>query len=149
MILDNIKFLSNYSYVKNVDKAVKFLSENDCLALEDGQYDLGDQCCCLVSKYLTSDNTNKPQLEAHREYIDIQLVLSGREVIYIQALELADTIKEYDSNEDYELFTSNYVNTVVLDGSNFVILFPNDLHAGGFDAGDKQEVKKLVFKLKI
>ena len=79
MISDSVKFLSRYDYIPGVSKAVEFLNSNDVLTLENGKYDLGDDCVCKVMEYQTHDEPEEVLLEVHREYLDLQIVVKGTE----------------------------------------------------------------------
>ncbi len=49
----------------------------------DGRHELeGEELYASLSTYVTGEPAGKP-FEAHRRYIDIQAVLSGREVLYL------------------------------------------------------------------
>ncbi len=150
MIIDNLANLHRYAYVPNVQKAVDFIKNNDLSKLEVGKYDLGDDCVLKVSTYETKElNEDAIQFEAHREYLDLQLITTGEELFMFQALDLGENSKEYNPVKDIEFFTTSWYNTVVLNDKNFALIFPNDLHVGGYDAEVKSSIKKFVFKLKI
>lgn len=149
MISDSIKNLSRYDYVPNIDKVIKFLNENDASSLENGKYDLGDDCVVKVMEYVTHEEPEEVLLEAHREFLDLQIAVKGTETFLFQAIDLGEPATEYDKKKDVEFYTAGYTNLVVLNEDNFVIVFPNDLHIGNIVAGEECSVKKLVFKLKI
>ncbi|MBQ3235422.1 MAG: YhcH/YjgK/YiaL family protein [Clostridia bacterium] len=149
MISDGIKFLSRYDYIPGISKVINFLNENDVLAIENGKYDLGDECSVKVMEYVTHEEPEEVLLEAHREYLDLQIAVKGTETFVFQAIDLGEPAIDYDKKKDVEFYTAQYYNSLVLDGSNFVIVFPNDLHVGNIIAGEECSVKKLVFKLKI
>lgn len=149
MISDSIKNLSRYSYIPNMQKVIDFVSQNDLSKVELGKYDLGDECVLKVMEYTTHEEAEQELLEAHREYLDLQLVVSGNETFVFQAIDLGEPAVEYNDKKDVEFFTVQYYNSLVLDGSNFVLVFPNDLHVGNINADGEELVKKFVFKLKI
>ncbi|MBO7215151.1 MAG: YhcH/YjgK/YiaL family protein [Clostridia bacterium] len=149
MISDGIKFLCRYDYVPGISKAIEFLNSHDVLALENGKYDLGDECTCKVMEYVTHEEPEEVLLEAHREYLDLQIVVRGTETFVFQAIDLGEPATPYDTKKDVEFYTAQYYNSIVLDGTNFALVFPNDLHVGNIIAGEESNVKKLVFKLKI
>ena len=149
MIIDSIKNLDRYSYVPNVKKAVDFLNSIDVLTVAPGKYDLGDGCKVNISEYETKETPEEVVLEAHREYLDIQLTVSGEENFVYQAIDLGEPHTAYNDVKDVEFFTAPWYNTVVLNGTNFALIFPNDLHAGSFTVDAPEKVKKFVFKLKI
>ena len=149
MIIDSIKNLGKYAYIPNVKKAVDFLSSTDLNSVENGKYDLGDGCKVNVSEYDTKEMPDEVVLEAHREYLDIQLTISGEENFVFQAIDLGEPNVPYNDVKDVEFFTAPWYSTVVLNGTNFALIFPNDLHAGSFVTDESQKVKKFVFKLRI
>ena len=135
MISDGIKFLSRYDYVPGISKAIEFLNSNDVLALENGKYNLGDECTCKVMEYVTHEEPEEVLLEAHREYLDLQIVVRGTETFVFQAIDLGEPATSYDTKKDVEFYTAQYYNSIVLDGTNFALVFPNDLHVGNIIAG--------------
>ena len=55
MITDKIENLIRYSYVPGVQKVIDYLSGKDLLAVENGKYDLGDDCQVKVMEYVTHE----------------------------------------------------------------------------------------------
>ena len=150
MIIDKINNLDRYSYVPGVKKAVDFIKNNDLLALAVGKYDLGDDCVLKVFEYQTKEIPEEDiPLEAHREYLDLQIAIKGEETMFFQAIDLGEEYKPYNEEKDVEFFTSAWTNQLVLNGDNFALIFPNDLHIANYVADEVCDVKKLVFKLKI
>ena len=149
MIIDKISNLSRYVYIPNVDKAVEFLKNTDLSQLAVGKYDLGDECRVAVYEYQTKEAEDEILFEAHREYIDLQMVISGEENLYFQSLDIGEEAKPYNKEKDVEFYTASWYNTLALDGDNFALIFPNDLHMASFEIDEAKDVKKLVFKLKI
>ena len=149
MIVDKITNLSRYAYVPHVQKVIDFLNSNDIATIAPGSYDLGDECSVKVMEYLTHEEPEEVLFEAHREFLDLQLLAKGEELFLTQAIELGEEAIPYDKVKDVEFFTAGYYNTLGLDKDNFVIVFPNDLHVGNINANGESNVKKFVFKLKI
>ena len=149
MITDKISNLGRYLFVPNVDKVINYLKDKDLTLVENGKYDLGDDCFVKVMEYVTAEEGDETLLEAHREYLDLQLLASGEELFLIQAIELGEEAIPYNKAKDVEFYKSAYTNSLALDNSNFVIVFPNDLHVGNVSCEEDIKVKKFVFKLKI
>lgn len=149
MIVDKISNLKRYDYVPNIDKVIKFLTENDYKNMENGKYDLGDECRVAISEYDTKEVPDEVLLETHRDYIDLQMVASGEEAMFTQSIDDGEEKIPYNDVKDVEFFTSSWYNTICLYDGNFALLFPNDLHNGSFEIEKSEKVKKLVFKLKI
>ena len=149
MIVDKISNLKRYDYVPNIDKVIKFLTENDYKNMENGKYDLGDESRVAISEYDTKEVPDEVLLEVHRNYIDLQMVASGEEAMFTQSIDDGEEKIPYNDVKDVEFFTSSWYNTICLYDGNFALLFPNDLHNGSFEIEKSEKVKKLVFKLKI
>ena len=149
MICDKISNLSRYTYVPHVQKVIDYLSSTDLLSVENGKYDLGDDCSVKVMEYLTHEEPEDILFEAHREFLDVQIIVKGEELFLTQAIELGEEAVPYNKGKDVEFFRVGYYNSLALNDENFVVLFPNDLHIGNMNADGETAVKKLVFKLKI
>ncbi len=149
MIVDKISNLSRYDYVPNIQKVIDFLSANDVKNMENGKYDLGDECRVAISEYDTKEVPEEVLLECHREYIDLQMTVAGEEFMFTQSIDEGEEAIPYNDVKDVEFFTASWYNTLCLYDGNFALLFPNDLHNGSFMTDKSEKVKKLVFKLKI
>ncbi|MGB8490300.1 MAG: YhcH/YjgK/YiaL family protein [Bacteroidales bacterium] len=141
------------SYFKNPErwnKAFGFMKNNNLQELEVKRYEIdGNNVYALVSEYLTKNEENA-RYEAHRKFIDIQYVISGREQIGIAPLSARiETLEPYSEANDIEFLT-------VKDGVNhlatpdrFFIFFPDEAHRPGLKDGENSTVKKIVVKVKI
>ncbi len=141
------------SYFRNRerwDKAFAFMKENDLSGLELRRYDIdGDNAYALVSEYYTKKE-EEARYEAHRKYIDVQYVVSGKELIGITPLALKQEVLEpYDDARDIEFMTVSQGVNYPADPSRFFILFPEDIHRPGLRSGDSTLVRKVVLKIKI
>lgn len=149
MIADKISNLQRYTHVPGVNTVIEYLNGKDLTLIENGKYELSDGVILKVMEYITHEEPEEVLLEAHREYLDLQLVVSGNEQFLFQAIELGDEAIPYDKKKDVEFFTAQYFSTIALSSGDFVIVFPNDLHVGNVNADKEESVKKFVFKLKI
>ena len=141
------------SYYKNKerwDKAFTFLSNTDLSKLEVKRYDIdGNNLYALVSEY-TSKNEDAADFEAHRKYIDIQYVISGKEIMEVTPLaSLKKVMVPYDETKDIEFMTVEQKSGHRADQNNFFIFFPSDAHRPGMKDGPNSPVKKIVIKLKV
>lgn len=131
------------------DKAFTFLKENDLSALELRRYDIdGDNLYAPVSEYLTK-NEEDARYEAHRRYIDIQYVISGRELIGIAPLsQKQEVLEPYSAENDIEFLTVTRGENYPATPDRFFILFPEDAHRPGLKVDTNLMVKKIVMKVK-
>jgi len=141
------------SYFKNRErweKAFKFLKNIDLTKLEVKRYDIdGDNLFATVSEYM-SKNEESAKFEAHRKYIDIQYVISGKEIINCAPLTtVKEVIVTYDATKDIEFVTVSKVVNYQATPSNFFIFFPGDAHRPGLKDGVNSMVRKIVVKVKV
>ncbi len=129
-------------------KAFDFIEKASRELLTPGKYVIdGDDVYASVSEYDTK--TGDVVYEAHKDYVDIQYILSGHENIYWKNIKDCNVTTEYNSEKDCALLTAE--NPVALDmqRGNFAILFPDDVHAPCRTAGEVSHVKKIVVKVKV
>jgi biofilm protein TabA len=70
------------------------------------------------------------QLEAHRDYADVQFVLHGREILELTPLENLTETSAYEAESDAALFALRDESTkLLMDDGMCAVLFPNDAHA--------------------
>lgn len=149
MIYDNIQHLAAYrTLLPGMAAAEKFLAETDLSTLAPGKYELEDGVFVNVNVY-TPAETGK--WEAHRQYADLQYVISGTENMSIACLCNADGADAYDPTNDLQFFSDVKKSvTLPFTAGDFAIFLPNDIHMPGLRAPETNgNVVKLVFKLPV
>jgi YhcH/YjgK/YiaL family protein len=119
--------------------------------LDLGKIEITDSIFAIVSEYKTSP-VEAGKYEAHKKYIDIQVLISGREKVLVAPLAELKVTDPYIEENDCELYkydSSISSEEVILDGSNFTILFPEDAHMPGRNFEGEEEVKKIVIKVPV
>ncbi len=145
MIFDSLKYVENYKGLGDVYTALKFLAETDFTDMEIGKYELNDRIYYMVQEYETKQKTVS---EVHKDYIDIQLIVSGKEVIGIAPLECEKELVEAKPEKDIWKYTCE-TQPVWLADNDFMVLYPNDIHMPGSTIGDSVKCRKVVVKIKI
>jgi YhcH/YjgK/YiaL family protein len=149
MIAGNLAQSSRYASLSpRFGAAFEFL-RNLSADLPLGRHDIdGDDCFALVQAYTTKPLTGA-KFEAHRNYIDIQFVQSGRETLLWAPLAgLAET-QAYDSGKDFALFATPAIATPLrLRAGEFTIFYPEDAHAPCLELDGPCEVRKVVIKVR-
>ncbi len=119
---------------------------------EEKEYKLnGDRIFARVMSY----ETKLPEdavLEAHRRYVDIQMVLSGSEGFECFPIDSLEIDKLYDELKDVEFYRRTAPGPVRIDmyPGMFLTLFPQDAHMPSLMINDTPDVvKKVVVKLDI
>ena len=86
-------------------------------------------------------------LEAHCNYIDIQLLLEGSEAIGWLPLEDGEEVsKPYDDEKDLIFYSGEADEIINMQPGQFMVFFPEDLHAPGIGDG---YIRKAIAKVKI
>lgn len=88
-------------------------------------------------------------LEAHRKYIDIQLIIAGKEDIGISILDQQKSNDGYSQKKDLIFFEDDPSFQITLGTGEFAIFFPRDLHMPGIKVVEAEKVKKVVVKVAI
>lgn len=141
--------ISYFKYKDRWDKAFTFLKSNDLASMEVKRYDIDDDIVFApLSEYMTKREENA-RYEAHKKYIDIQYVASGKELIGIAPLSTQKEILEpYDPSRDIMFLSVNEVKNYPATPDRFFIFFPDTAHRPGLMDGDSTMVRKVVIKVK-
>ncbi len=147
-----------YDKIDNID-TYSGLSEDIRLGLEwiryvkpdveNGVYELSSRVKAIVSEY-TTKVINENGYEAHREYIDIQYLISGEEIVCSLPLEYLNEIKTYNKEVDSAFFVATGIQSpkLLLGNGYFTVLFPQDGHMPQLYVDSPIPVKKVVIKVK-
>ncbi|MDR3711112.1 MAG: YhcH/YjgK/YiaL family protein [Capsulimonadaceae bacterium] len=147
MILGKVEHANRYGAISDgIAKALRIISSEDLSARAIGRYEIdGDNLVMLVQEYDTRKRS-EGVWEAHRKYIDLQLVLTGEESMGRADIADLHSRKPYDAALDVELFDGDGDYFRVPAGS-FAIFFPNDAHMPCLATEESAKVRKVVFKI--
>ncbi len=148
MIIDREEYYKCYPYGSARDAAFTFLGTITPSA-EETKYEIqGDDVYAIIASY----NTKEPhKFEAHREYVDIQCLLEGQEVIESVAVNGLTVDTPYDPEKDVTFYVNTDSRKTIshLIPGIFIVFFPHDAHMPGVSVGDSPAfVKKVVVKIK-
>lgn len=150
MINDSIQFLNRYN-VPRADSILRFIKENDCLNLPDGEIEIeGRDLFVRVMSYFPKPAAEN-KFETHHTYADLQYVVTGAEMMQIARLDDLTVLTEYDAKGDYQFFKIEVPTTgVIVQSGEFTVFYPKEAHrpACAYE-GYKGIVKKMVFKIRI
>lgn len=149
MILDNVKNIKLYNLDGNFKTAFDFIVKTDLNTLPVGKTEVdGKNVYVAVSEYLTK--LDEGDFEAHDNYADIQIILSGNEIMdWCERKDCFNTT-EYNAEKDVVKMNTNasYTRLKVKTGQ-FAIFFPEDAHRPNMSDGEQKQIKKAVVKVKI
>ncbi|MDD2286832.1 MAG: YhcH/YjgK/YiaL family protein [Bacteroidales bacterium] len=125
----------------------QFMSESNFNNMNEGRYELGCEVYATITDYNTKD-ISVADYEAHRKFIDIQYVSSGKEYIGLTSLkDIISIVKPYDEANDIEFFYKPDNNLLLADSSRFFVFFPTDGHKPCLNVGSVDKVRKVVVKI--
>ena len=114
-----------------------------------GKYDLENGVYVSVQEYTTKARS-EAKYEAHKKFIDIQMILRGKELIAVSPIDKMTISDEYNEEKDFMLFHHNDECTdYVLEAGDFLILYPQDVHMPGVCVNEKSPVRKIVVKVPV
>lgn len=148
MILANINRLERYIGInKNIDTAIRFIKENDLSKLPLGKTEIDDFMFINVFEYV-ADNKVGDFYEGHKEYLDIHIVLKGKEKIAGLDIQKGILRGQFDEENDFGLYDGESEYEVVLEEGLCLIVFPEDLHEPKVHINDEL-IRKVVVKVKL
>ena len=146
MITDSWKNLHRYYGLnKNLDLIIEKQDSFVFEEMENGRHEIDGE---RVFLNLMQTNLGKGGTwEAHRKYIDLQLVLESEETITWAPLDVISDFSGYDEQKDIMLSADTQKgNPVLLKKGMFGIYFPDDAHQPGIGQG---QGRKAVFKIRV
>ena len=148
MIIGNIKDAKRYYSVnENFAATFEFLSSLDKDSVGVFEFDGFKANVFEQSGADLEKDGSARAFEAHRKYLDIHYVISGKEGMGYSDIDKLTALAEYNEEGDYILL-SGELNKIVMNEGDFCIVFPEDAHIPAMSAGDTP-FKKAVVKIKI
>ena len=148
MIFDTLDNVNNYEGLGRVYTALKFLSETDFSKIDLGRYELdGDNIFYMVQSYNT--DPDKTISEAQKNYIDIQYMVEGEEIIGVADISCDKELTEAKEENDVWFYNCK-TEPLTLSAGKYMVLYPNDLHCPGVATnGTALTCRKVVVKVKV
>lgn len=149
MVVDTLNNASKYNSLHPLfATAFDFLKGKDLQNLEDGKHDIAEGLKLIVSNGNGKTTaTSLEKFECHDLNIDIQICVNGLETIAWKPREKCNIPNgDYNTEKDVRFFSDEPDMFFQLTNNQFVIFYPEDVHAPMIGEGT---IKKLVFKVKI
>ena len=147
MILDSLDRLESYGCISPfMGKVIDFFRNTDLAALEPGRIALqGDDLFVNVNRQGAQTRYEAP-IEAHRDYIDIQVPIScDEEMGYVSAPFLPAPSVEYSEQKDVAFYPGLCHTYLSVRKGMFVVFFPGEGHA---PAITESGILKLIVKIR-
>ena len=124
-----------------------YVKTHDFLQLPLGRVSISEDNLFILNVELEGADENIQPLEMHRLYIDVHIVLEGKEKIGWKAIEdLSGLSKAYDASGDCALSSDRPTTWVDLLPGQFAIVYPEDPHAPAVGTG---KIRKLIAKVAL
>lgn len=147
MVVDTLENLDKYASLNPLfAQAIEFIKSHDLQTMEVGKTELKSKELVVNIAQTAPKAKEQAKLETHNEFIDIQIPLSGIEIIGYTALKdcvPADAV--YNAEDDITFFEGPAEDYIVVKPGMFAIFFPQDGHAPGISPDG---VKKVIVKVK-
>jgi len=128
-------------------RAFDYIRNTDLFNLAPGRYHIiGEDLIAIVEK-MPGRTREMAKLEAHRRYIDIQLVLDGIDEMGWKPLaDCYNPISEHSIEKDIRFFHDAAASWIATPPDAFCIFFPEDAHAPLVSSG---QIHKVIFKVAV
>ncbi|MDO4443890.1 MAG: YhcH/YjgK/YiaL family protein [Slackia sp.] len=133
---------------EGVGRAIEYARTHDLGALAAGRNEVDGDALFINACAYETRALEDCRFEAHRRYIDVQMVIEGEERIDVQFVGNLDA-EPFDEEADNMFLDGEAAASVVMTPGTFVACFPDDGHKPGIAVNGPCAVKKAVFKVLV
>ncbi len=147
--IDQLEFARQYAANKSRwDKAFAYLKSVDLKTIKAGHYQIeGEDVYANVTE-APSKEFAETQYEAHQNYSDIHLMISGKEKIGVTSLDGATVKTAYDATKDIGFWNKADDKIYIAEPGTFFIFFPANAHRPTIKVQGQEVVRKIVIKIR-
>ena len=146
MIVCPFKDIGRYApIIPGLEEAVKAIAELTDLTPRTVPLSGGNKI--LIQEYTTKDG-NAQKVEAHREFLALQYIFEGEELVGWAPLDTLTPADEYNPAKDKQMFTG-HVDFMRIPAGYCYVVYPEDGHMPGSHLDTPKTSKKLIVKLKV
>lgn len=148
MIIDTLEQASRYYGIcTGFQTAFVYLCTHDLRNILPGTYEIDGRRVYVIVSECQAKGRADASPEAHRNYIDIQTTLSGKDLIgFIPLRDCRRLHVAYSADKDCEFYSDEPRSWLEVPEGVFAVFFPQDAHAPLAGEG---VVKKAVFKIRV
>ncbi len=146
--INKATFARQYQLHKNYwDEAFAFLKDHDLWALAVGRYAIDSNNVYATVTENATKNVDSTKWESHRNYTDLQMVISGEEKIGVADITKLNTIMPYDASKDVANYSGegNFYTAIP---ETYFLFFPSDAHRPNITTNGNKPDKKIVIKIR-
>lgn len=147
MILDALDRLEKYGFISPLmDKVLDFFRNTDLSTLKPGRITLQGDDLFVNVNYQDAQTREQVSIEAHREYIDIQVPIStDEEMGFIATTYMPEPSVPYSSERDVAFYPGLCDTYLNVRKGMFTVFFPGEGHA---PAITQSGILKLIVKIR-
>ena len=146
MIVDHIDNWRLYETAHSLfPLAFECLTQTDWSIIDEGRFSISGEDVFAIVDRRRGKGTDDAKLEIHRQYIDIQYLVEGADVIGYCPLLDCRAPDPFEDDQDIGFFRDRPATWLNIDESCFAIFYPTDAHA---PMGTKDEFLKVVVKVR-
>ena len=148
MILSTLTNADRYTTLHPLfPRAFDFMRSTNLLALASGIHPIVGDDLFAILEQAPGRTRAEAQLECHRKYIDIQLVLEGVDEMGWKPLaDCREPVADYSAEKDIQFFYDTPSSWIVTPPNSFCIFFPEDAHAPLVSSSN---IHKVIFKIAV
>lgn len=149
MIFGNIHNLKEFPFLEEkVKECFEYAKSHNLVSYEEGGHEIdGERLFVNIVEYTTT----KPEerfWEAHKNYLDVHVMLQGTEQIDLNFIQNMD-VKEFVEKDDFLPMDGDKNSSVILRDGDFLICYPSDGHRTAVAVQEPEKIKKAIFKVRI
>ncbi|MEE3482027.1 MAG: YhcH/YjgK/YiaL family protein [Lachnospiraceae bacterium] len=142
--------MSTEDLKKRVSAAAEYLQTVDVKSIPAGEKQVVNDGFFFTLQTYETKEEKAAKFEAHKEYVDIQMMVSGKEFIDIASTKSLTVKEPYDENKDVAFYNPpKRFARMLLNAGSYVILYPEDAHRPTVQAPEAETVVKLIGKVRI
>ena len=129
------------------DKVLDYLKTHDLSKMELGKTVLEENRLFFTIMEVDGKTAEAAKMEAHQNFLDIQIVLEGSESMGWASLDRCkNPMDAYHAEKDIVFYNDQPSSYATVHPGEFVVFFPKDVHAPCIGTG---KIKKAVFKVLV
>lgn len=150
MIKDSIANTELYASLSSrLSQALNYLGSVEAKDFQEETVEIdGKDVYAMHQVYRTKSDEGR-LYENHKEYIDVQYVVEGTEIIRVTDVGGLSVTTPYNPENDAALYALEDGTDVKLAAGDYVVLFPHDAHVPQLMSGAPDDVKKIVIKVRV
>lgn len=151
MILDKLDNLTLYgNIVPDAQRILAHVNAPETRSLPAGRYDVPGTGAYILVQHLTTEPAEQRRFESHQRYMDIQIVLSGSEIMQWAELSALAPSGDYSPEKDVRLYQNpDSCADIRVEAGQFALFLPEDGHKPLCADGQPGAVSKIVVKVPV